>query len=504
MDSTALSFAIYTLAIMLLGVWSARSVQKSQAGNSPPATAETASENYFLAGRGLGPWVAALSASASAESGWVTLGLVGVAYTTGVGVCWLVFGTVAAFLFNWVCIAPKLRLSSGETRSLTLPDVLSAGTTGWLGQAIRGAAALIIVCMLTAYVAAQLNAAGKAFQETFGWHYVLGVLVGSGIVLVYTLIGGFRAVAVTDVVQACLMITAVILLPIVMISQLGGLGELLTQLASLEAQQIEVHDKSVGLAAGSTMTSPWAGKSGWAIVGFLSVWLGIPLGNAGQPHLLVRLMATRDQTAIRRATIISSIWVFVLFSGAILVGLCARVMFGESLIDPERALPHAALELLPGPLAGLIIAAIVAAMCSTADSQLLVSASAISHDIWTKLFRQSATGKRMSMINRGTVLVVSVVATVIAITEVRGVFDFVLYAWDGLGAAFGPALVFKLFWPKTSGAGVLAGILVGFLTAVIWRETLHAQFYSLIPAMTLATLAIVAASLSFPNAIRAE
>jgi sodium/proline symporter len=486
MNWIAISFVVYTVAVMAFGIFSARFGKKT-------------SSDFFLADRGLGAWVAALSASASAESGWVTLGLVGIAYKTGIGAMWLVLGTVIAFLFNWLVLAVPLRRHSTEKDAITIPEVLSANHRGFVATAIRLVAVLIILSMLTAYVAAQLNACGKAFQETFDWNYMFGVAVGAGIVLVYTLIGGFRAVAWTDVLQAILMICGVILLPIVMIVMLGGPVEFWNQLASLETQQFEVNGKVVILADGRTMTNAFAQNSGLALIGFLAVWFGVPMGNPGQPHILVRLMATKDEQAIRRAAVISTVWVFFLFTGAIFVGLTARVMFGGSLEDPERALPHAAVHLLPAPLAGLMIAAIVAAICSTADSQLLVSASAVSHDVYAGLFGKQPSDKSRAVINRSAVLLIALIAAVIAMTEVRAVFDFVLYAWDGLGAAFGPALILTLLWRRTTGWGVLVGMIVGVTTAVIWRETLHSHLYSLIPAFTLAFLSIVAVSLLLPR-----
>ncbi len=482
MDWIAVSFLTYTAVVMLFGIWSARSSTKT-------------SSDFFLADRGLGPWVAGLSAAASAESGWVTLGLVGVAYQTGLGVLWLAVGTVLAFLFNWMGTAPKLRQKSEARNAITIPDILAANHRGAVATAIRSIAVLIILAMLTAYVAAQLNAAGKAFQETFQWDYVFGVGTGAAIVLVYTLVGGFRAVAWTDVIQAMLMISAVILLPIIMIGMLGGFSEFWNLLVNLQEEPITVGEKTLTLSDGATMTSFLAGKSGLAAIGFLAVWLGIPLGNFGQPHILVRVMATRDERAIRRACVISTIWVLILFSGAIVVGLSARVMFGSPIPDPERALPHAAVELLPAPLAGLMIAAMVAAICSTADSQLLVTASAVSHDIYVKILGRRPTEKSRQLLNRLAVLLLAVIATAIAMSEVRAVFDFVLYAWDGLGAAFGPALILTLLWKRTSGPGILCGMIVGVSTAVIWRETLHSHLYSLIPAFCLAFTTIVVVSL---------
>ena len=292
MNTIAISFVVYTLAILAIGVYSARF--------SKPGSAD-----FFLAGRTLGPWVAALSSSASAESGWVTLGLVGTAFTLGAGALWIIPGSVLAFLFNWLIIGGRLRRLAAAENAVTLPDILATRCTGTVAVCIRLFAIVIIVTMLTAYVAAQLNAAGKTCAATFESPYINGVLTGAVIVLTYTVTGGFRAVAWTDVIQALFMIGALLILPVVLIVHLGGPAETWARLGALEG--------------GAQLTDGFAGKSGLALLGFLAVWLGIPLGNPGQPHILVRFMATRDDAAIRRGATIATAWVFLLFSGAVIL-----------------------------------------------------------------------------------------------------------------------------------------------------------------------------------------
>ncbi|MEZ5525614.1 MAG: sodium/proline symporter [Pseudomonadales bacterium] len=467
MNTVALSFFLYTFLILLVGIYSARYNRAT-------------SSDYFLANRGLGSVVAGLSSAASSESGWVTLGLVGTAFTTGVGALWIIPGTVLAFLFNWLVIGERLRHFSLHNQALTIPDVLAARYQGTSALLIRLLSVLIIGTMLTAYVAAQLNAAGKTFTATFGWAYATGVLSGAAIVMVYTISGGFRAVAWTDVIQALMMVTALLILPLVLIVHLGGFEGLWQRLNELEQA--------------NTLTHPVAERSGMALVGFFAVWFGIPLGYPGQPHILVRFMAIRDRSAVRRGTLIASLWVFLLFTGAILLGIAAHAVYG-SLPDPEQALPIAAADFLPGAVAGLVIAAVLAAICSTADSQLLLSASAVSHDLYVRLLRKSPDERIRVRINRLAVLLVGVVATLIAMGEVRVVFDFVLYAWAGLGAAFGPAMILKLTWKRTTAWGVLAGMLTGFVTAILWRETLHDVLYELVPAFIFAFAAVVLVSL---------
>ena len=416
-DPVAISFLVYTLGILGLGLYSTR-------------FSKGTATDFFLADRGLGAWVAALSASASAESGWVTMGLVGMAYKTGVGALWIVLGTFVAFLFNWFVLAWRLRTTAYQSESLTIPDVLAAPHRGTVAMLIRLVGILIILSMLTAYVAAQLNAAGKMFHGTFEWTNTTGVLVGAGIVVIYTITGGFRAVAWTDVVQGTFMVFIVIALPAMLIWKMGGVGELWTRLATD--------------ARSTSLTDPFAGKSGLALVGFLALWLGIPLGNPGQPHVLIRLMAVKDRTSVLRGGVISSLWVLMLFSGAVMLGMAARATFGV-MDDPENTLAVIARDssIVPGFIGGMIVAAVLAAICSTADSQLLVSASAVSHDLLTRLFGIELSTKARMILDRSAVL------------------------------------------------------LVGVVTAIVWKQfpALQSQVYNLVPAFALSMLTIVVVSL---------
>jgi len=465
----AATFWLYTLGILSIGLFSARFSRRSNA-------------DFFLADRGLGAWVAALSASASAESGWVMLGLVGSAFKIGLAAFWIIPGTVLAFVINWVVLANRLRKASAKG-ALTIPDILTAPHRGKVALWIRSIAVLVIFCFLGTYVAAQLSAAGKMFEATFGWNYVAGVLVGAAIVLVYTVFGGFRAVAWTDVAQAILMIIALVGLPLLLLFHMGGISNVYIALAKLETEQQLLH--------------PLAAKTGLAALGFLSLWLGIPWGNLGQPHVLIRFMAIKDERALNRAAIISTIWVFFLFTGAVALGLIGRAYYG-SLPDPEKLLPLLAVELLPGPLTGLILAGVLAAICSTADSQLLVAGSSISHDCYIRLFGKKPNDRIQFFLNRGTVLAVGLVATVVAATKVRVIFDFVLYAWAGLGAVFGPAILITLFVKRLNGWAVVASMGMGLLTAVVWRETASSIAYELIPAFCIALLSSVIVQVLWP------
>ena len=332
MSAVAISFIVYTVAIAALGIASTKFAKESHA-------------DFLLADRGLGPWVAGLSAAASAESGWVTLGLVGIAFKTGIGAFWIVPGTLLAFVFNWFVLGPRLRRASVDQNSLTIVDVIAGRYEARWAMWIRLIGIGIVVSMLTAYVASQLNAAGKTFGGTFGFEYSWGVLLGAAIILVYTVLGGFRAVSWTDVVQSVFMIIAVTVIPLLLIREIGGWELFWEKLRTLEPG-FKTGESKPAWSGGESLMSVIAGNSGMGLIGFFALWLGIPFGNSGQPHSLIRLMSTRDDQAIRRGGIICSAWVTLLFSGAVLLGIAARVyLVGQvdpDTFDPENVLPFIA------------------------------------------------------------------------------------------------------------------------------------------------------------------
>jgi sodium/proline symporter len=461
------SFVIYTALIVAVGIYAGRLAHRSD-------------EDYLLAGRSLGPWVAAISASASSESGWVTLGLVGEAFTDGLVTVWVMVGCLSGYALNWFIMARPMRQQSIASNSLTIPDLLSARHPE-AEKGIRWVGVLVIATMMTGYVAAQFNAAGKAFNAVFGTDYVTGVIIGAAIVVIYTFTGGFRAVAWTDLLQGLLMVVALVVLPCVVIARLGGPGAMVAELASQS-------DGLLRLDGGNALRFAVG-----AIIGSLGIGLGYP----GQPHVVIRFMAMRDEADIKRARWISLIWGILVFSGAILLGLATRALFKE-LPDAETALPIVAVDMLPGFLAGMMLAAILAAICSTADSQLLVAASAVAHDIIHKVFGREMTERARVTVDRISVVVLGLIALLFAAGQVRVVFDFVLYAWSGLGAGFAPALILSFFWKRTTGRGVVAGMIVGLLVTVVWGNTpaLKAIVYELVPAFCLALAAVWLVSLA--------
>lgn len=455
-DTVAIALAVgfYTVATIVVGVWSSRQTTGDR-------------RDFYLASGKLKAWGSALSGAASSESGWVMLGLVGVGYSTGVSALWLVPGTIAGYAFNWFIIAPRLQAVAAQTGAVTLTDVLVSRYGNV--RPLVWFTSLLVILFLGAYVAAQFTAVGKALNSMFGLDYAWGVAIGVIIVLSYTARGGLRASVWTDVIQATLMIGTLVLLPIVAVVTYGGQ-------AALNPTEFP------------ELFRPFDGNTGFAALGFIAGWAGIGLAYPGQPHVLVRMMGTENQAELRRAGVIAISWSSVVFMSAIAVGMVAR-LWVPGLDDPESALPALALKLLSAPLAGLALAAVIAAICSTADSQLLVVASVIEHDL-ARANRRSR-GDTLSKTQRAMLVIgIAVIAGIFAASQVRVIFDFVLYAWAALGVTVGPAVIAALFWRRTSATGVVAGMASGIVTLIVWKNVpiLTQSLYELIPAFFVALL----------------
>jgi len=436
---------------------------------------------YFIAERKLGAWVGGLSSVASSESGWITLGAVGMGYSDGASAIWFVPGCLLGYVINWYLIAPRLRRVTADQGSITIPDYLAVRFDD-KKHVVRTVAVVIVFLCMMGYVAAQFTASGKVFRSVFQMDYATGVLLGAAVTILYTLLGGFRAVSWTDVIQAGLMAFGLGVMPVIAIWHMGGIGGMLASLQTVD---------------GGNFLSVTGGKSAAAAMGTVIGLLGIGLGYPGQPHVLARYMATRDETNIRRGRLIAITWGIVAFYGAVILGHAARVLLPE-LADAEYAFPRVAVMLLPSALAGLMIAAVVAAVMSTADSQLLVAASSVARDLFDRmLFRGRVEERRLVLISRITVLVLGILSILFALSEVRVVFWFVLFAWSGLGASFGPLLILSLYWKGTTRAGAVAGMITGFVVTVVWKKVpvLSGALYELVPAFFLSALAIVAVSL---------
>ena len=509
------SFGLYTLAIVAVGLYSARYARRSD-------------EDYFLAGRSLGGWVAALSASASSESGWVTLGLVGWAFTSGVKAYWIIPGCLLGYAFNWFLLAARMSDRARALSALTLPDFFAFSFKERL-PLLRTLSVIVTLVAMFLYVSAQFAAAGKAFAMVLdqadapavvvgvsgeagdatlpdgrvsdaatpsdaatsadatasseagtlakirAWlvklwpqewgDYQYGVLLGGIIVLLYTVGGGFRAVCWTDFLQALLMVGTLVVFPIYLMLYAGGWALIETNLAAADPQLLEF--------------GPRAGV--FAFVGFLFGHgaLGINFGYPGQPHVLVRFMALKDRRAATRAGVIAIIWGACVYWGAVTVGLFARAIAegGEAWAQPmldnpdlykELGLALSAYYMLPSILAGLVLAAVLAAICSTADSQIVVAASAAANDLYARLFKRSGQASQV-WVNRLTVAALGVLAMLSVLSNEVQVYQYVLtYGWAVLGAAFGPQVILLLLWRRASYAGCLMGMLTGFVVALTW------------------------------------
>ncbi len=478
MTAVGIGFAIYLLVILVVGVVTSRFTKTLP--------------DFLLAGRKLGPWVVAFSERASGESGWMLLGLTGLAYATGLAdpsgtklepALWTAIGGVAGITVSWLLVAERLRRESERLGALTLPRFLELRFRE-NDPAVRIVATGIIAFCFAFYIAAQFDAAGKSLEQTFGWSHISGVLVGASIIVFYTLMGGFLAVAWTDFVQGWIMLVTLVVLPLVTLSLLGGHGGLSEKIGEIDPRFLTVT----------------GGRTGWGLLTGILGGFGVGLGYCGQPHLLARYMSIRSIDDIKNARRIAIAWAVFAYGGAVLMGLVALAWFGAGhFADPEMMMPELAKTIFPPWAAGILICGALAAMMSTADSQLLVTTSSVAEDIYHQHINRNASQKQLVMLSRVVTLAVGVVAIFLSQLP-RSIFDKVLFAWGGLGAAFGPALILSLWWRGTTRNGVLAGMITGFLTVIIWDNSpWSGAVYSLVPAFILAFIAVIAVSLPAGN-----
>ncbi len=428
--------------------------------------------DYDLGGRSLSAPVTALSAGASDMSGWLLLGLPGAIYLSGLSEAWIVVGLLIGAFFNWHLVAPKLRrfASTYEKEVATLPQFFSL-RTGYHDLPLRIVSSLVVIVFFTVYTSSGFVASAKLFQSTLGWDYQMAVAVGVGVIMVYTVAGGFLAVSWTDTFQAVLMLVALIALPIAALQ--------------FEPQQtIELHFTTGGFLASISLLA-------WG------------LGYFGQPHILARFMAIKQPAQLGRAKTIAMTWMLLATLGAIGIGLTGAAIV-PGLSDEETIFIRVAEILLNPWLAGMLIAAILAAVMSTVDSQLIVASTCIVND----LFRVK---QHKLFVSRLVVIGVACGAGVIAFDEESVILDIVAYAWAGLGASFGPAMLFALFWKRTTGDAVVAGMVIGAVTTLVWHNlgvqydgSIFSNMYEIIPAFLLASIAIALSSYMFPNKVAEE
>jgi sodium/proline symporter len=451
-SATVLVLLAYLLVLIALALWS---------------RSETHSlEGYYLAGKKLPFWVVAFSANATGESGWLLLGLTGMGYAVGAQAYWVVVGEIIGLTASWGLISRKLKKLGDETESITLPDVLAAKFDDKL-HLIRGIAVAIILIMVTTYVTAQMVASGKALSSFVGWDYRTGVVVGAVIIIGYTFVGGYKAVSYTDVVQGVLMLLGLILVPAAAIYASGGWSGVVESLGQQEPNLLDMF----------AVTGD--GLSGWVvIISFMAI--GLPF--LGVPQMLVRYMSARDDGEVRKARVMSIAVMIIYLGGAVTAGIAGRALF-PGLDDPETIFPTISNNLFPPVISGLLLVVVLSAIMSTVDSLLLLSSSAVVRDTMQKIFGSDKSDRQLAAYGKVVTIIIGVIGIAFAIPEAQFIFWFVLFAWSGLGAAFGPALLGLLYYRKITREGIIAGMLGGFLTSVVWVLVFKEQTYNLYEAI---------------------
>ncbi len=487
MDKQYIGLIVYLIILAGVGAWTWR--------------LNRTKEDFILGGRKLGAWVIAFSERTAAESAWLILGLSGALFSLGLVEIWTVIGCVAGIIFYWLVIAHKLRVVSEEYGAITLPEYFFR-FCGRYGQKVRVISMLIIAFFFAFYVAAQFTGAGKMLNVTFGIDPGWGIPLAAAVVVVYTMMGGFTAVCYTDVIQAILMLITLIVMPCIGLIVIG------------------VNDFSIGAAMAATgQTASLTGsKTGWA--GFAAVIGGLSwgLGYMGQPHLVTKFMAIKSPGAIRTGRAVAIVWTVLAYCGAALVGIVGITLVyyaqvpAEGLVgqgaDPERILPVLAHILFPMWTVGILISGAVAAMMSTADSQLLITTSTIVEDFYSKALKREIGEKQLVLMSRLVTVGVGVAAFLLAKTSDDLIYDVVSLAWAGLGSSFGPSILLSLHWKRMNGAAVLASMVTGAVSTVAWMwipgldDVISVRFASFFLAAAAAV--VVAVSTSRTNSRKAR
>jgi len=447
--------------------------------------------DYFLGGRRLGPRVAAISAGASDMSGWTLLGLPGFAYLAGAESAWIALGLILGVAASWVLVAKRLRSKSQKlNNAITIPMYLHnrfQAQNSWL----RIISSLSILLFFLFYVGSGLIAGGKLFNEVFGIDYELAVYVSVLLILVYTTFGGFLAVSWTDVFQAILMLVALVSVPILAVNQIGGTHAVLEEIGSKNVHFLDIFSDVDGNDLG--------------VIAILS-YLGWGLGYFGQPHVLSRYMAIDSAESVGKATKYAVLWAASCYTLAILVGLSGIGSFSENIADSEKVFILLTDLLFNPAIAGLFLAAILAAIMSTVDSQLLVCSASLAEDLYPIIRGKSISVKDKLRVGRISVIFLALLATLIALKPDSKVLDVVSYAWAGLGASLGPVIIFSLYYKKMNEIAAFIGIFIGSITVVIWDMLDGSVFelYSLVPAFILSSFSIIAVTNFYPKKDQSE
>ncbi|MDW8518294.1 sodium/proline symporter PutP [Priestia flexa] len=465
--SLFISLAIYFIGMLAIGWYAYKKSTDDISG-------------YMLGGRGLGPAVTALSAGASDMSGWMLMGLPGAMYATGVSSLWIAVGlTIGAYL-NYLIVAPRLRTYTEVANdSITIPDYFENRFND-TSKVLRTVSAIVIFVFFTLYTSAGMVSGGTLFESAFGLDYRIGLFVTAGVVIAYTLFGGFLAVSLTDFVQGIIMFIALVLVPIVAFTELGGVGTTFDVVRDIDPAYLDFF-------------------RGTTVVGIIS-FLAWGLGYFGQPHIIVRFMAISSIKELKPARRIGMGWMIISIIGAMFTGLIGIAYVDQTattLADPETIFIKFAQVLFHPFITGFLLAAILAAIMSTISSQLLVTSSAITEDFYKAFFRRKATDKELVLVGRLSVLGVAIIGILLSLNPNDTILGLVGYAWAGFGSAFGPAVLLSLYWKKMTRWGALAGMIVGAATVLIWVNVpgLSEALYEMIPGFVLSFLAVVVVSL---------
>ena len=494
-----ITMVLYMSIVIGIGVYFYKRAQKS-------------SENYFLGGRTLGPWVAAMSAEASDMSGWLLMGLPGVAYWCGLAdAFWTAIGLAIGTYVNWLIVAKRLRnYSAISGNAITIPDFFS-NRFHEKKKIILGISAVFILVFFTVYAASCFVTCGKLFSTLFGFDYHWMMIIGAVFVIAYTLIGGFLAESVSDFMQAIVMIGALIVMVIVGVINAGGFGAVIENAKDIP-----------GFFSLNYIASPEVGENGMQIVengaplfgpassyGVLTMFsmLAWGLGYFGVPQVLLRFMAIRKPEEIKRSRRIATVWVVISLSVAVFIGILGRYLMpiNDVLLSKggaENVFIELATGYLPPIIAGVIMAGILAATISSSDSYLLIAASSVSKNIYEGIIKKDkkVDDKRVMWLSRIVLVVIAIIGMIIAWDENSVIFSLVSFAWAGFGATFGPIMLFSLFWKRTTRQGAIAGMISGAVSVFVWKMALNPiggifGIYELLPAFIISCIAIVVASL---------
>ena len=467
------------------------------------------SDNFFLGGRTLGPWVAAMSAEASDMSGWLLMGLPGVAYWCGItDAFWTAIGLAIGTYINWLVVSKRLRNYSIVNQSITIPEFIS-NRFKENKKIILSIASVFILIFFTVYAASCFVTCGKLFSALFGFDYKLMMIIGAVVVILYTLMGGFLAESISDFIQGIVMIVALIAVVTAGVINAGGFSGIIDNVKSFPGFLEFFATATPTLGADETTQlvvnniPQFGGAASYGILTILST-MSWGLGYFGMPQVLLRFMGIRKTSELKKSRRIAVIWVLISLVAAVFIGIMGRALYPTDLLtasSSENVFILLSTKLMPPLVAGLMMAGILAATMSSSDSYLLIAASAFAKDLFKGVIRKKASDKQVMSVSRIILIVISLLGVIIALDENSVIFNVVSFAWAGFGATFGPIILFSLFWKRTTRSGAVAGMLSGGITVFIWKLLLKPtgvavlSIYELLPAFIISCIAIVAVSL---------